>query len=102
MYTPSIDVDDAVKTDWVLRNISADYKVIFVGDADMSRYELETKWFERFRDKYKKCIWLHPQEREENIAWMSESFIEIQKLFPMFRLSIDGLKEGMYRLMRAR
>ena len=100
--TPSIDVDDTVKTDWVLRNISADYKVIFVGDADMSRYELETKWFERFRDKYKKCIWLHPQEREENIAWMSESFIEIEKLFPMFRLSIDGLKEGMYRLMRAR
>ncbi|MDO5415426.1 MAG: hypothetical protein Q4F78_08180 [Bacillota bacterium] len=97
---PSIDPDETVRTEWVLRNISADYKVIFVGDADMSRYELETKWFERFREKYKKCIWLHPQEKEENIAWMSESFIEIDKIFPMFRLSIDGLKDGMYRLMR--
>lgn len=97
---PSIDPDKTVKTEWVLRNISDDYKVIFVGDADMSRYELETKWFERFREKYNKCIWLHPQEREEHIAWMSESFIEIEKIFPMFRLSIDGLKEGMYKLMR--
>lgn len=97
---PSIDPNNTVKTEWVLRNISDDYKVIFVGDADMSRYELETKWFERFREKYGKCIWLHPQEREEHTAWMSESFIEIDKIFPMFRLSIDGLKEGMYRLMK--
>ena len=101
LYTdPSIDLDHTVKTEWVLRNITDDYKVIFVGDADMSRYELETKWFERFREKYNKCIWLHPQEKEENIAWMSDSFIEIEKIFPMFRLSIDGLKDGMYKLMR--
>ena len=38
-------------------------------------------------------------EKEENIAWMSESFIEIDKIFPMFRLSIDGLKEGMQKLL---
>lgn len=99
---PSIDPDKTVKTEWILRNISEDYKVIFVGDADMSRYELDTKWFERFREKYSKCIWLHPQEREENIAWMSESFIEIEKIFPMFQLSIDGLKDGMYSLMKNR
>ena len=97
---PSIDPNNTVKTEWILRNISDDYKVIFVGDADMSRYELETKWFERFREKYHKCIWLHPQEKEENIAWMSDSFIEIEKIFPMFRLSIDGLKDGMYKLMK--
>lgn len=97
---PSINPDETVKTEWVLRNISADYKVIFVGDADMSRYELETKWFEKIRDKYDHSIWLHPQEKEENIAWMSESFIEIEKIFPMFQLSIDGLKDGMYKLMR--
>lgn len=97
---PSIDPDETVKSDWILRNISSDHKVIFVGDADMSMNELETKWFERFKDKYEHSIWLHPQEREEHIAWMSESFIEIEKIFPMFRLSIDGLKEGMYKLMR--
>lgn len=113
---PSIDTEETVKTDWVLRNISADYKVIFVGDADMSMYELVDNsysraadappdgitWFRRFKEKYKHSIWLHPQEREENIAWMSESFIEIEKVFPMFRLSIDGLKEGMYRLLKRR
>ena len=113
---PSIDTQQTVKTDWVLRNISGEYKVIFIGDADMAMHELVGSpysssfdsspdgitWFKRFREKYRHSIWLHPQEREENIAWMSESFIEIEKIFPMFRLSIDGLKEGMYRLMKDR
>ena len=113
---PSIDPERAVRTDWVLRNISGEYKVIFVGDGEMSLYELVDSsysggggsdadgrtWFRRFREKYEHSIWLHPQEREENIAWMSESFAEIEKIFPMYRLSIDGLKEGMYRLLRGR
>lgn len=107
---PSIDTEETVKTDWVLRNISGDYKVIFVGDAEMSMYELVgggsygtfdgITWFRKFREKYQHSIWLHPQEREENIAWMSESFVEIEKVFPMYRLSIDGLKDGMYKLMK--
>lgn len=110
---PSIDTEDTVKTDWILRNISGEYKVIFVGDAEMAMHELVDSnycswmntppdgitWFKRFKEKYKHSIWLHPQEREENIAWMSESFIEIEKVFPMFRLSIDGLKEGMQKLL---
>lgn len=120
LYTdPSIDTEETVKTSWVLRNISKDYKVIFVGDADMAMHELVSSsynsysrgaddsadgitWFRRFREQYAHSIWLHPQEREENPAWMSESFLEIEKVFPMFRLSIDGLKDGMYRLMKDR
>ena len=117
---PSIDADRTVGTDWVLRNISGDYKVIFVGDADMAIHELVGSsgssygsyggsagasldglgWFRKFREQYSHSIWLHPQEREENPAWMSESFVEIGKVFPMFRLSIDGLKDGMYKLLR--
>lgn len=113
---PSIDTEDTVKTDWVLRNIAGEYKVIFVGDAEMAMHELVDSnycswmntppdgitWFKRFKEKYENSIWLHPQEREENINWMSESFIEIEKVFPMYRLSIDGLKEGMYKLMKKR
>lgn len=111
---PSIDTEDTVKTDWILRNISGDYKVIFVGDADMAMHELVDSsyntwssappdgitWFRRFKEKYNHSIWLHPQEREENLAWESESFLEIEKVFPMYRLSIDGLKDGMYKLLR--
>lgn len=37
---PVIDTQETVKTDWVLRNISGDYKVIFVGDAEMAMHEL--------------------------------------------------------------
>ena len=111
---PSIDTTDTVKTDWILRNISSEYKVIFLGDAEMAMHELVDSnycswmntppdgitWFKRFKEKYEHSIWLHPQEREENAAWMSESFIEIEKVFPMFRLSIDGLKEGMNKLLK--
>ena len=112
---PSINPADTIKTDWVIRNISKEYKVIFVGDADMAMHELMDgsqsswsvsesndgiTWFKKFRERYRHSIWLHPQEREENIAWMPESFAEIEKVFPMFRLSIDGLKDGMYRLLR--
>lgn len=111
---PSIDTLNTVNTEWVLKNITNDYKVIFVGDADMAIHELTggpygslddldpdgLTWFRRFSEKYRHSIWLHPQEREENAAWMPESFIEIEKIFPMFRLSIDGLKEAMYKLMK--
>ena len=112
---PSVNPEDTIKTDWVIRNISKEYKVIFVGDADMAMHELMDgsqsswsvsesndgiTWFKKFREKYRHSIWLHPQEREENIAWMPESFVEIEKVFPMFRLSIDGLEDGMYRLLR--
>lgn len=110
---PSIDTDKTIKTEWILKNISRDYRVIFVGDADMAMHELVSSgsyagashdgltWFRMFREKYPHSIWLHPQEREENIMWMGDSFIEIEKVFPMFQLSIDGLKDGMYRLMKA-
>lgn len=97
---PSININETVKTEWILKNISGEYKVIFVGDAEMAAQELELEWFHKFREKYSHSVWLHPQEREENIAWMSESFAEIEKLFPMFRLSIDGIKDGMYKLMK--
>ena len=111
---PEVDPEKSVKTDWVLRNISSEYKVIFVGDADMAIHELMDgsqsswsaasddgiTWFRRFREKYPHSIWLHPQEREQELAWMPESFVEIEKVFPMFQLSIDGLKDGMYKLLR--
>lgn len=111
---PSIDPANTVKTEWVIRNISKEYRVIFVGDADMAMHELMDgsqrswsaesadgiTWFKKFKETYSHSIWLHPQEREQNTAWMPESFIEIEKVFPMFQLSIDGLKDGMYRLLR--
>ena len=112
---PSVNPAESIKTDWIIRNISKEYKVIFVGDADMAMHELKDgsqsswsaaeandgiTWFKKFKERYRHSIWLHPQEREENTAWMPESFVEIEKVFPMFRLSIDGLKEGMYKLLR--
>lgn len=57
---------------------------------------------QQIQGEIQSCVWLHPQEREENAAWMPESFVKIEELFPMYRLSIDGLKDGMYRLMEGK
>ena len=51
-------------------------------------------------DRFLLCLSLGYPEREQELAWMAESFVEIEKVFPMFRLSIDGLKDVMYKLMR--
>ena len=103
-YVPALD-----------RMYIKEYGTGTVGDADMAMHELKDgsqsswsaaeandgiTWFKKFKERYRHSIWLHPQEREENTAWMPESFVEIEKVFPMFRLSIDGLKEGMYKLLR--
>ena len=41
-------------------------------------------------------------EVEYKLKWTTKKgslIIEIEKVFPMFRLSIDGLKEGMQKLL---
>ncbi len=84
VYTdPSLLPSGSVQTEWLLSNLSSEYKVIFVGDAQMAPYELTGGWYynrdrdpslpqcgmdwlERFRDKYPHIIWVNPSERP---AW---------------------------------
>ena len=72
--------NSAIPTEWILQNISSEYKVIIVGDAQMDPYELMEgswysygsrdrtpgiEWLKRFKEKYKSriggCNIIHPR-----------------------------------------
>jgi uncharacterized protein len=93
----------------VLHKYSHDYKVVFVGDASMSPYEILQPggsvehwneesgevWMRRLQDVYDKVIWINPVPEEE---WQYTQSVAItHKLMEgkMFPLTLKGLEEGM-------
>lgn len=107
-YTNKIDT-------WqVLHTYPADYKVIFIGDASMSPYELTVAggsvehmnaepgavWLKRVADIYKHTIWLNPVD-PRHWDWTPSIGI-VNKLLGgrMYPLTLDGLDAGMRALMR--
>ena len=113
---PSLLPSGAVQTDWLLSNLSAEYKVIFVGDAQMAPYELTGGWYYsrdrdpsapkcgmdwllRFRDKYQNAIWLNPSDRPGWGQYWCETYDQIADVFPMFPLTVQGLEDGMKKLL---
>jgi uncharacterized protein len=104
------------KTDtWqVLNTYPADYKVIFVGDASMSPYEVTVAggsvehmnpeagaiWLRRVTDIYKHAVWLNPIP-EQHWDW-TPSIGLIRKLMGnrMYPLTLDGLDAATRELMR--
>lgn len=114
LYTdPVIDPRRAVSSDWVLSSIPDDYKVIFVGDAQMSPHELLFHYagsdpngpqcgleqLKLIRSRWRSIIWLNPSDRPEWGAEWTESYDAIAKLFPMFPLTLEGLEEGLKKLL---
>jgi uncharacterized protein with von Willebrand factor type A (vWA) domain len=96
----------------VLHKYSADYKLILVGDATMSPYEIHypggsvehwneeagATWMKRLLDTYPKAIWLNPEPEQRweytpSIRMMSELMEE-----RMYPLTVSGLEEGMREL----
>ena len=106
---------NSVPTQWALDNLSAEYKVIFVGDAQMAPYELrggyyygcgETDgpkcgmdWLLRFKGKYKNTVWLNPSQRPNWGEWWCQTYDDIARVFPMFPLTVEGLEESMKKLL---
>ena len=98
----------------ILRKYQADTKLIFVGDATMSPYEIVqaggsveynneeagAAWLARFTNAFPKFIWLNP---EPEAVWQYRQSIAIvgqlmnKRMFP---LSIDGLERGMRLLSK--
>ena len=111
---PTLMSRNSVTTDWVLSNIATDWKVIFVGDAQMAPYELMggyygrsnpdgpqcgLDWLRMFRSRYQNVIWLNPSRRPQWGAYWSDTYDTIAREFPMFPLTVDGLEEGMKKLL---
>ncbi|OJU24254.1 MAG: VWA domain-containing protein [Alphaproteobacteria bacterium 64-6] len=98
----------------VLHKYPADYKVVFVGDASMSPYEISVPggsvehmneepgatWIKRVTDIYEHAVWLNPVP-EQHWSW-TPSIKLMSDLMEgrMFPLTLDGLDKAMKELMR--
>lgn len=111
--TPECENGDWIDTDWMFRNIDSDYKVIIVGDAAMAPEELYSEtgnyrgpngglsgeqWLLLLKQHYKKVVWLNPKMAPGEAPWR-EAETAIKKMFPMYKLTIEGLNEAMVKLM---
>ena len=111
---PTLDWRNSVLTEWVMNNIPSDYKVIIVGDASMSMQELlpSYNWWKSdvpensglallldLKRRYPHLIWLHPHPRPADSSYWTQTFELLEKHFDMYQLSIDGMTEGMKKLM---
>ncbi len=102
-------------TQSVLNKYSADHKVVFVGDATMSPYEIMAvggsiehwneeagaTWMGRLLALYPYAVWLNPQP-EDYWSYIPSIGIVKQLLADrMFPLTIDGLERAMKALKKA-
>lgn len=98
----------------VINTYGPDYKLVFVGDASMSPYEITQPggsvehfneeagivWMRRLLDKYSHAIWLNPSD--ERYWSYTQSIGIFQKIMEgrMYPLTLAGLDAGMRELMR--
>lgn len=100
----------------VMHKYTPDYKVIFVGDASMSPYEIVQSggsiehwneeagavWMKRLLDVFPRFIWLNPDNEQR---WeYSPSVRIVQELIGadrMFPMTLEGLDHAMRRLGHA-
>ncbi len=110
---PTLAPGSAVPVSRVLSNISSEYKLIFVGDAQMSPHEIFDRFpspkegepvsgldcLHRLRERYDHTIWLNPDGPPQWDGEWEESYNAITKLFPMFPLTVEGIESGMRKLL---
>ena len=115
IYTdPYLRPSSTISTEWILNNISSEYKVIIVGDAQMEPSELldgsyyhygvrdeisGIEWLTRFREKYRHLVWLNPSERPYWGGWWAKTYDIINKDFDMYDLTLEGINNALKKLM---
>ena len=100
----------------VLHKFGHDYKLVFVGDASMSPYEIThpggsvehfneeagAVWMHRLTNTYPAAVWLNPIPKEQ---WTYSQSIRITRELMndrMYPLSLSGLDDAMRELTRKR
>ena len=93
----------------LLHKYGHDYKVIFVGDATMSPYEIlqpggsieyfneeaGAVWVKRVTEVYQKCVWLNPEPEE---IWGYRQSVQVMKELMggrMYPTTMGGLEKAM-------
>ncbi|HMV65482.1 MAG TPA: VWA domain-containing protein [Myxococcota bacterium] len=106
------DLDDNVRvgTGDLLAKLTPRHRVVFVGDASMAPYELFSavgwgwseqdrvpgvEWLKRFKQTCPASVWLNPDPKT---WWDHPTVSAIGQIFPMFELTIDGLREAITKL----
>jgi uncharacterized protein with von Willebrand factor type A (vWA) domain len=106
--------EERISTLDLINTYSEDYKVVFVGDASMSPYEIFSRygsvehyndrpgkeWMEELTVHFKHIVWLNPIPRNE---WKyTQSIGMIKKLIKnkMFPLTIDGIADAVKELKK--
>ncbi|MFT3719353.1 vWA domain-containing protein [Pseudorhodoferax sp.] len=99
----------------IIRKYNKDYKLVFVGDATMSPYEIlqpggsveyhneeaGAEWLQRLTHAFPKFAWINPAEPQG--AWQyRQSTVLIQQLMAnrMFPLTLKGLEDAMRLLSK--
>ncbi len=98
----------------IMHKYSSDYKVVFIGDASMSPYEIlqpggsvehwneeaGEQWMRRMKETYEKIIWINPVPQSD---WHYTQSIEVTSQLMeghMYPLTVKGLEEGMSYLSK--
>jgi uncharacterized protein len=104
---------ERIPTTELLHKYNSDYKLIFVGDASMSPYELIMAggsvehfnaepgmvWLNRFKEQFPYMVWLNP---ENEAYWNYTHSIQMVKEYTgnrMFPTTIEGITAAMKALM---
>ncbi len=103
---------ERIPTSDIAHKYGSDYKLVFVGDATMSPYEIVyaggsvehwneepgTVWIKRLLNTYPKAIWLNPESEQR---WDYTPSIKLTRELMddrMYPLTISGLDDGIKRL----
>jgi uncharacterized protein with von Willebrand factor type A (vWA) domain len=98
----------------LVHKFGRDYKIIFVGDANMARDEIAEAggsvehfnkepgqiWLRRIQDQFDKIIWLNPAEKRQWPDSYSTQMINRLLEEKMYHLSVDGIEQAMKFLVR--
>jgi uncharacterized protein len=106
--------NERIPTADLLHRYGKEYKLIFVGDATMSRYEIiqtgggvehnnaesGATWLHRLTVAWPHAIWLNPESEHSWQYRQSISMIHQLMSGRMFPLTLDGLDRGMRNLSK--
>ena len=98
----------------VLHTFPPDYKLVFVGDATMSPYEITKRngsvehmneelgevWLQRMLSVYAKAVWLNPMPQHRWSGTKSTQILQRLMNGRMFPLTLAGLDAAMRELLR--
>lgn len=104
--------DERIPTTEVIHKFGPDYRLIFVGDAAMSPYEIMypggsvehmneeagAVWMDRLLSHYHKAIWLNPEPKQSWQYTHSNKIIRELMSDRMFPLTPGGIADGIKRL----